>query len=274
MTPKMRYDTGSDFGNLKVLPDPPAYVPRPMWQPFPGFSFLFDNPGNSLKSMGQYQKIHVDETCISEIDLYAKLSQAVSHIDANALAQRFNFFALPPSTYHVTVWDGINRGIEDRLAPEVRDQFRNHFANGIDGVLASWPPFGDHSNYSNWFDSVGTIRLRYRGLRARGSTVLVVELEADPADSASCKEFEALCRLREDLDGYFAENYKKIENNPLRPHVAIGYFADFNLGNSALFRHMDAWMAEFDRIASGSVIEFKRIGLYAFSDMVTYFKPA
>jgi hypothetical protein len=100
----------------------------------------------------------------------------------------------------------------------------------------------------------------------------VAQLETDPDDSESCRVLNEIHMRRENLDKDFA-NYGKPENQMLRPHVAIGYFSDSNLGYSALYRYMDIWMAEFDKMVKGSMIEFRDISLYAFTDMVTYFKP-
>src|SRR5215831_4328306 len=95
MFQKLQYDTGSDSGSAKVLPSPPVYTPEPLWQPFAGFSFLFRNPENSLSAFDAYQKIHIDESVLQTIALYANIAKAVSIIDPVALAGRFLFFALP-----------------------------------------------------------------------------------------------------------------------------------------------------------------------------------
>jgi hypothetical protein len=60
MTPKdSKYDTGSDVGSAKVLPNPPSYIPTADWQPFPGFSFLFDNPTNTHSVENDHVKLTV-----------------------------------------------------------------------------------------------------------------------------------------------------------------------------------------------------------------------
>jgi hypothetical protein len=271
MPDKVRYDTGSDAGKAKVLPE--SYVPKPLWQRFPGFSFLFNNPGDSLKRFESYETICIDTAALKRIDLYAQISEAVDRIDPSELAQRFHFFALPPSTYHVTVWDGINKGNADRLSPETKWRFdHDYFLRNIGETIHAWPPFAEIGDYTKWFKDVGTIRLRYRGLRARGNTVLIAELEPDPNHSDSLSVFTEIRRRRGHLDECFAQHGKP-ENYDLRPHVAIGYFSNPDLGYSALYRHMDTWMSIFNEISRTSVIEFREIDLYAFIDMVTYFKP-
>ncbi len=271
MTKKVLYDTASDLGMAKVLPEPPAYVPCPRWQEFPGFSFIFENPLSTLERHDNYELLRIGEDQLKEIDLYRRVDEALNSIDPVMLTQRFLFFSLPSSTYHVTVWDGVNKGNMDRLEPDSKRQFEEYFANGIEGAAGHWPPFNEYADYSHVFDGLDRIRLRYRGLRARGSTVLVVELEADPDDQTSINVLKEIQYRRKRLDEMFAA-YGKPENYTLRPHVAIGYFADSNLGSSALFQYMDTWMAEFDRILKGASVEFSDIGLYAFMDMVTYFR--
>lgn len=272
MTKKVRYDTGSDVGNMKVVPDPPTYVPRARWLPFPGFSFIFNNPGRCLKTIDNYQLLHIPANHLSHIDLYSRISAAVTSINPDALAQHFQFFALPASTYHVTVWDGINKGNAGSLNPDSQRRFAKYFERDIADITRTWPPLGTMPDYTKRFHKVAPIRFRYLGLRARASTVLLAELETDPADADSCRALEDIHTRRDLLDEEFA-SYGKPANYPLRPHVAIGYFADSALGDRALSRHMDTWMTIFDEHVRGSTIEFRDIGLYAFTDMVTYFKP-
>jgi hypothetical protein len=270
MASRLRYDTSKDAGSAKVLPNPPKYAPEPLWQPFPGFSFLFKNPGKSLRAFDRVEQLHIDGNTIKSIPLYSKISAAVDRIDPVALAQRFLFFTLPVSTYHVTVWDGINKGNQDRLNPDSAEKFRKYFAQEIGSAIQAWPPFADICDYRDWFGGLGTIRLRYKGLRARGSTVLVVEL--GPDDQESDQVLAQIEARRTDLDKAFAICGKP-ENHSLRPHVAVGYFSNAPLGDSAMFQHMDAWMGVFDQLVRGSVIEFQQIELYAFVDMITYLKP-
>ena len=40
-----KYDTEKDSGAVKVVADVPKVIPKPIWQAFSGFSYLFDNPG-------------------------------------------------------------------------------------------------------------------------------------------------------------------------------------------------------------------------------------
>ena len=274
MEKRIRYDTSKDEGAAKVRPRPPVYVPEPIWQPFPGFSFLFDNPGKSLSVNNGYVKIEVDYGALNQrdLDLYTNIAKAVEIIDPTALAQLFQFFALPSSTYHVTVWDGVNKGNMKWLGDESKKVFEECFAAGVASVLRAWPPFKGAREYASWFRGTDPIRLYYNGLRARGTTVLVVELTPDPMDKASVQALADIRKRRAELDSYFT-NYGKPENHSLIPHVAVGYFANSDLGRSAMFQQMDTWMAAFDEKLRGCYIEFQTIDLYAFVDMVTYFKP-
>lgn len=269
MSSMLHYDTSRDPGSQKVLPDPPHYAPKPIWQPFAGFSFLFGNPGNSSKNFEGFEQLEIDDSTINSISLYSKIAAAVSKINPLVLSQRFLFFALPFNTYHVTVWDGVNTGNKNRLLPESLEAFDSYFAQDIRSSLRKWPPFGNIYDYQHWFDGLGPIRFHYSGLRARGNTVLVVDLEPD---EDSKKVFDAITKRRTQLDEIFSA-IGKPENLSLRPHVAVGYFSNSSLGESALFQNMDRWMGVFNEIVRGSQIEFHKIELYAFFDMITYMKP-
>jgi len=115
--------------------------------------------------------------------------------------------------------------------------------------------------------------LQYLGLQVRGNTVLVVELRPDLDDKDSVKALKEIQERRASLDGDFA-TYGKPENDTLIPHVAVGYFADTTKARNAMNQCMTDWMSVFDSKVRGSQIEFSTIGLYGFTDMVTYFKPS
>ncbi|MEM7222410.1 MAG: hypothetical protein AAF495_05490 [Pseudomonadota bacterium] len=265
-----KYDTGTDAGSSKVRPNPPAYVPEPNWQPFPGFSFLFDNPTGALSIKNGYGKIDVDVASSPALELYAAISRAVENIEPATLAQRFQFFALPSSTYHVTVWDGVNKGNLDSLHKEAREEFESCYSEGTKSLLPSWPPFGQSLDYRKWFEGIGDIRFEYSSLLSRDNTVLVVELK--PADTFSVGVLDSIRVRRAELDAYFAK-LGKPENYEYRAHVAVGYFANEESGKAGTLQYMDRWIKEFHEQVRGTKIEFTTIDLYAFTDMVTYVKP-
>lgn len=265
-----KYDTGIHSGKAKVLPDPPSYVPAASWQSFPGFSFLFDNPANAVSVESGYMKIAVDVEQSPDLGLYASIGRATRLMNPAELAQKFQFFALPSSTYHLTVWDGVNKETLVHLDSDSKQEFELCFARGIDTILPNWPPLGNSRDYAKWFDGVRPVRFKYGGLRSRDKTVLVVQLE--PADDTSAQELRTIEAKRAELDSYFA-GIGKPENYPYRPHVAIGYFSDPDTGGKAVLQNMDKWMGHFNDEVSDATIEFHSIDLYAFTDMITYIKP-
>ena len=266
----IKYDTGRDYGSDKVMPKPPTVIPVPEWKPFTGFSFLFDNPGDGLIKDGYLLKLSGDLNN-SALRLYRSIADAVEIIDKDKiLAKQYEFFTLPPSTYHVTVWDGVNIATLKSLNKECQDQYDLFFQNLLASQEISWPPLLQESRFHLRYADASPIRFKYKDLRSRGTTVVVVELE--PADSASKAALEQIVQIRNELDELFAE-YGKPKNYDYRPHVAVGYFSDDDNGNRALYRHMDQWIEAFDEILHDEIIEFNSVSLYGFTDMITYFKP-
>jgi hypothetical protein len=264
------YDTQKDQGSRKVKPKTPDYVPEPIWLPFPGFSYIFDNPGSSLEPEGHIQRLNIADLDVPELALYKAIFTAVKQIDPDDVAKKYNFFTLPPQTYHVTVWDGLNLGNLDDVKPVVRSQFNAYFENAITSAMKTWPPLAEIIEFENYFSDMGTVELEFSKLISRGRTVLVADLS--PADEVSMQRLTEIQQLREKLDEEFEHRCEKHRNTQLRPHVAIGYFSDEALASKAVFQNMDRWMQVFRKAALGKTIKFSSVGLYAFTDMLTYFK--
>ena len=264
---KQKYDTGHDPGSSKVRP-----IATPHWQPFTGFSYIFDNPGDSFSLERSYKKVSVDVESDGSLALYKRIAQASYDIvTADDLVNQYFFFPLPSSTYHVTVWDGLNQEHLKSVKISAKAAFDECFSDPPDSILNDWPPMKSQVQLRDAFRDIKSIRLRYKQLRARGSTVLVVELE--PADTDSAKQLESILVERLRLDDEFLE-LGKPRNQSYVPHVAVGYFSHASHGDGAIRRFMDSWMSVFDQTVTDGVIEFRSISLYAFLNMITYIKPA
>ena len=265
-----KYDTARDYGSDKVQPIFPPQAPTPNWLPFRGFSFLFDNPGGEYTKENNCLKLAPDVHGNPDLSIYKQIAIALERIGAEELTRQWLFFPLPYSTYHVTVWDGVNTGIISRMSKESQIEFNKCFIN-TESIIKNWPPLIREPEICSYFSEIKPLRFKYKHLRSRGETVLVVELE--PADSESAAELGKIYKIREELDNYF-EKYSKPRNYEYLPHVAVGYFADTELSKSAVSRFMDTWIEVFDNEVSGQVIEFRSISLYAFIDMITYLKQS
>ena len=87
----------------------------PRWAPYNGFSLLFDNPDNGFSPLGGVGGFDIPMKLDSvpsdpALILYQVFIDALNNIDINLLTNTYLFCPLPPSTYHVTVWDGLNVG--------------------------------------------------------------------------------------------------------------------------------------------------------------------
>lgn len=268
-----KYDTEKDKGSSKVEAIWPKIAPKPNWKWFPGFSYLFDNPGSSLKAhkdIKQISMISIDKLSAPELKLYKALDTAMKKIDPEEVARDFELFLLPSSTYHVTVWDGLNiSNIEGPASSPIYKKFNSYFKDAFKSSVEIWPPLSEELEFGNHFDNMGTIRFKFDALKSRGDTVLIADLE--PADPASDKQLSEIIKQRDKLDKRF-KDYGKPLNVELRPHVAIGYFANKRLAVNVRYQKMDEWRETFLHETSDCIIEFSSISLYAFTDMLTYFK--
>lgn len=269
------YDTEKDEGASKVEAVIPKIVPQPNWKSFTGFSYLFDNPGSPIITHEDHKHISmisIGNLSAPGLELYEALDTAAKEMDPEILASNFNLFLLPSSTYHVTVWDGLNiNNIENLSSSPIYNQFIDYFKDAFKSSAENWPPLSAKLDFGNRFENIGTIRFKFNALQSRGDTVLVADLI--PADQESNEQLYEIIEKRKELDKRF-EGYGKRLNADLRPHVAIGYFADKALARKAKSQRMDEWRRLFLRETSDCIIEFNGISLYAFTDMVTYFKTS
>ena len=82
------------MANRKVAAlDPPRFAP------FPGFSYIADNPGASFADAGGLTVLHND-LADPALGLYRALAELAGGLEMPG------FCPVPPSAYHVTVWDG------------------------------------------------------------------------------------------------------------------------------------------------------------------------
>ncbi len=81
---------------------------EPKWARFHGFSLLFDNPNNHLQSMqNNLFKLHCSADNDPDLIFYKTLSNSLNALDLNQLLNTYLFCSLVPSSFHVTVLDGL-----------------------------------------------------------------------------------------------------------------------------------------------------------------------
>lgn len=244
---------------------------EPRWAPFPGFSLLFDNPGAATTRCGNLEKI----TCLpgpdGELELYYRLSKTLDAIGRDALITAFLLCPLPPSSYHVTVWDGINVDNQAGLHQGLRSEW-SEFLSTLPDSLHRPPRTMSVVTASSLFnDGFGEIAFRFHELTIWGDQVLAARLA--PADEVSSRRLNTLSEARTALDTE-AKRRLGVDTRPgYSPHVTLGYFANRECGLLAHDR-LSEWADRFGEALANSSITFSSLDLYAFTDMISFYRRA
>src|SRR5262245_8924177 len=80
------------------------------WAPYPGFSVLFDNPSGFVRDGEHIIRVDRSTDSSAGLDLYSQLNSSLPSAMRDLLLRTYLLFFLPASSYHVTVWDGVNVG--------------------------------------------------------------------------------------------------------------------------------------------------------------------
>jgi 2'-5' RNA ligase len=245
---------------------------EPRWAPFNGFSLLFDNPGQSVSSMGRdWLKVHCRPHTNPELELYRSLTEFLHELDPSRLTNAYLFCPLPPYSYHVTVWDGLNVANAPRLPASYRPQLERFLANLPESLLTD-DQFTVEVYHSpllavrNW-----SITFRLDRLAKWGNRVLVARLK--PADSDSERELERIVSHRVALYARYRERLQVEMERGYSPHVTLGYFANEERAELAT-PEIDRWNAALQQRTHRQLIRFSSISLYAFTNMASFFKRA
>jgi hypothetical protein len=227
---------------------------EPRWAPFAGFSLLFDNPVSPVARL-------------LEQALYGQLDTLIGQIGRVALARDFLFCPLPFSSYHVTVWDGIN--VENIAS--VSDALRAEWAEYLTGI--PHPVRSAPASMAVVRDSALAhgpsmpIRFRFNDLAVWGHQALVATLLPD--DETSAASLAELCLAREELNTVALQTLGVCPSGSYSPHVTLGYFANEAGGQRCAARLMDL-NTQFQPQLAGATISFSSIGVYAFPDMADF----
>ena len=102
---------------MNLISNPKLKSLQPDWAEFKGFSLLFDNPGNALTPMNGLNKIDCSDDTIDDLRLYNALAQSMAALGPDKMMNACLLCCLPPQSYHVTLWDGVNDGNIDGSGP-------------------------------------------------------------------------------------------------------------------------------------------------------------
>ncbi len=240
------------------------------WADFRGFSLLFDNPGHNLSLLGEnLLKIDGRFEEDEQIRLYRQLWTALAALNPHHLAGLYLFCPLPPASYHVTVWDGLNDFNKIQLHPARQAELQAFF----DGFPMGFPQRNDFTApmYASPLNCPGEWRITFafQELCLWGNHTLVASLK--PFDAASDANYQRLLQRRLDLNRAYETEFGVHMHPHYAPHISLGYFA--NAENARCIHHLiPQWNAVFQDSLHNSPITFESVSPYGFTDMVTFFK--
>ena len=226
------------------------------WNSFPGFSLLFDIGAEHHKQDELLE--HLDYT--SGIPVFDVLAHEVQ-TGLKELSQH-SFCPLPKSSYHVTVWDGLNCENSSSLNLAGQDKFRTAVLKLPESLTVIASEFADCE-----FPE-GTIKFCIEAMEVRGTAIVAALTSEGKAMQSALTEVE---RFREALSKDWQDRFGKPLLLPWRPHISLGYFADLATVPAAL-SILEERQVQFLAPLAGLRLELNHISLYGFSDMASFFK--
>ena len=247
----------------------PKVLAMPNWTRWCGVSYLFDNPGASLAPLANTGLLQVACKTWSEpeLPLYRSLGDALAKVGFDSANNPWSFCPLPSTSYHLTVWDGIN----DANLHEIAEPQRKEFAEFLLRLPQSAKFAPPNLIPPDAFDGVvvtDPVKFQFDGLSLWGDSVLVARMA--PADEKSREVLTAVCGRRKHLDERLAQIGRPASLR-YTPHVSLGYFCDPR-GARLAASDLPQWENVFRREAAGCEQAFPSIGAYAFESMVRFTK--
>jgi len=269
-----RYAIRRNLDRLKENPKVAAFRPGGPWHElwvagrFCGFSELLDNPGNSLVTTeGGIPLLSCDTSPGAQDDLalYRKLAAALKGMEPQL--RPFAFCPLRASSFHVTLWDGINQSNAACLTMANRAEYET-FARALPASVAGpAAPILPPSVVS--LDRRWTIKFRFKKLHIWADAAVLVAL-LEPADEESKAAMELLEQHRQDLDARY-ELLGKRKNYPWAPHISCGYFRTSEDARAAQSR-LAVWTDLVTAELGDQTITFSSASLYSFTDMEHFYR--
>ena len=219
---------------------------EPRWAPFRGVSLVFDPPDDDA--------------------LLRALRAGVEAMGRDSLITEHYLRPLPPASYHVTVWDGVNDG----KLPEVVPEFRAEWERFLQVIPTEFFPdnlFREVQNSELMAHLDWKLRLRLARIENWSDVSLVAHLE--PSDDASAESLRRIRITRDALTEAFGNKFGVRPHPDYTPHVTLGYFANAGLAASsapAVARWNDALLRQTAEL----VLALRRVHLSAFSDMTSF----
>lgn len=239
------------------------------WARFPGFTLLFDNPGQSCRSTEFGPLLDCRPEGDPALSLYAALARGLASLDLQTAMFRHGFCPTPSASYHVTAWDGLNPALDAQLKPEVLQRARACYGALPEATDAERGFLAELQPAIQALQAQLPIRMKYAALRNTPGVGLVADVA--PADNASAQAFERLQAVRLEVAQAAAQRWGAAYTTALQPHITLGYYA-----NAADTRPLDpelpAWNTALAAACEGLTLEFSSLGFYAFTDMARFYR--
>ncbi|HEY1754325.1 MAG TPA: cupin domain-containing protein [Bryobacteraceae bacterium] len=272
-----RYAIRRNLDRLKENPKVAAFQAGAPWEErwipsrFSGFSYLLDNPGNSLVTSAEGVPLlscDVSEEPEVQRDLavYRRLAASMKALDPQL--RPYSFCPLSVFSFHVTLWDGINQANAANLTMAKRAEYEV-FASALPASVATPSPILPPPVVS--LDRKWTLRLKFKALEIWPDAAALVAL-LQPADEESKAVIELLEQHRRDLDARYA-SLGKPSSQPWTPHISCGYFKTSE-DASAARRHLTEWTSPVAAHLAEHAIVFSSASLYSFTTMEHFYRHA
>lgn len=247
--------------------------PKIGFKHFPGFSLLFDNPGENsffpLGSGGHFLKVNCPVGNDPSLKLYAGLQAGLEEIDRQEnLRTKYLFFDLPSYSYHVTVWDGLNEENKGKVFSNYQLAIED-FLLGLPHSLLQSYPFTTIPKSSSLCQTSREITFQFDRLSVFGESALVAQLK--PSEENSVNAHKEIATERVELYEQFKKELGLGDWTSFQPHVSLGYFGNKQTGKEFKSRQ-DHWTGRLKKKLVSLTITFQSISLYGFADMETFFK--
>ena len=219
---------------------------EPRWAPFRGFSLVFDPP--------------------EEDSFFGALRAGLADLGNDALIAEFYLRLLPPASFHVTAWDGVN----DAKLAEVAPEFRGAWERFLQASAARPFPedlFRDVQGSELLACPDWNLRLRCARIENWSNVSLVAHLE--PVDAAAADRLARLQAARDALSAAFAARFGVRPHPDYVPHVTLGYFANAELAATSA-PAVSRWDAALREKTANLVLPLRRVHLSAFTDMTSF----
>ena len=245
---------------------------RALWAPHAGFTLLFDNPDvadGGLRDDGHGQLLACSGGAHAGQALYGALAAWMQAQNPARLRRELGFCAMPPSTYHVTAWDGLNVAVLPKATAATRQTVQPWFDALPAAPLPAAVQAVDATRAA--LDALLPISFAFDALRSSTGVGIVADLK--PADADQAQRFAAFQDVRRARAKRHAAAWGWAYTTPLEPHITLGYFPNAECGH-AVEAQMAEWNRELESALNGLTVEFRQIGFYSFTDMVRFYRHA